>query len=232
MRMSSMKIAGIAILSIAALSILVISSSTTIKSHPGNEKRLELNDGTIIELGPSSTLSYNKLFHRFSPKITLDGEAWSKVKPSSNLIVKTANGIVNGDGGTFRVMSRRSTMEVFCEQGKVQTSNVDGKVKKELVGGQYVNYDGKSIRTSSTKKLNQMTSDKYYMFDSASLLYVLEAIESQYAIQINTNGINTNRSFDGAVTREYQDVALSVVLRPLNINYEVNGSEVTLSEKP
>ena len=230
--MSLMKIAGIAILSIAIISIVITSSSTTVKSHPGNEKRIELNDGTIIELGPSSTLSYNKFFHRFSPKVELVGEAWSKVKPASSLIVKTANGFANGDGGTFRVMSRRTTMEVFCEQGKVQTSNVDGEAKKELVGGHYVNYAGKSIRTSGAKKLNQMTSDKYYMFDSASLLYVLEAIESQYAIKFNTDGINTNRSFDGAVTREYQNVALSVVLRPLNINYDINGSEVTLSEKP
>lgn len=229
--MSFPKITAIVILAVATILIILSIAQRKVVSPAGATKSVTLNDGTKLKLGPASSLTYNRLSYYLSSKVRLQGEALCEIGVGNRLRVITANGIVVGEGGTHRIISRRTTMNVFCTKGKSYTSNIDGGAKHELTGGDFVSYRGKNIGRSGTKRIDQMTSDKYFIFDGASLLFVMEAIEAQYGIRFDAAETNTNRTYNGAVTREYQEVALAVVFSPLNISYEVQGNEVVLTNQ-
>jgi ferric-dicitrate binding protein FerR (iron transport regulator) len=184
-----------------------------------------INDDVTVVVGPASEITYTQ------EKADLTGEAFFEVKPGKSYEVHTPNGIVKGYSANFRVISRRTTMNVFCNTGTLKVSNVDGGAEVEISGGEYVSFRGKNMANRAKKTPNQMTSDKFFVFDSESLLYVFEALEAQYAIDIIPGEVNTNLNYSGAVLRDNMDIALAVIFTPLNVDYSVDANRVILTKR-
>ena len=207
------------------------NNESTIISPVGGHQLINMKDGTEIMLGPESMAKYNDSPFGSPGSIHLEGEAEIKVKPGNQITIRTPNGIVNAQGSSFRVHSRRSDMNVHCMTGKVEVSNIDGGTPKVLVGGEYAIYRGKNLAVSGPKRIDQMTNDKYWVFSSASLSFVLESITAQYGVSFNGDDANLNKVFSGFVPRDELEIALSIALRSSNIDYNSNGSVYTLTER-
>jgi hypothetical protein len=221
----------IRITSLPSLILLVCLLSFTIGCGPSEKKfsspagshmTTTIDDKLTITLGPASNVTCS------TDQCTLEGEALFELKPGVTFTVKTANGIAKGESGTFRVESRRSTMNVSCISGKVKTSNIDGAAEKEIGGLEFVSYRGKNLANHAVKRFDQMTNSKYYFFDSESLLYVMECLEAQFGVKFNMEGINTNLNFSGMIPRDEMEIAFGIVFTPLRISYEEKPGEIIL----
>lgn len=216
--------ANIALMLIMLMFIQCTQSPTTVSSPSGEKRTTMINDDVNVIVGPASEITFTK------DLADLNGEAYFEVKPGKKYEVHTPNGIVKAVSANFRVISRRTTMNVFCNTGTIMASNVDGGAEVEISGGEYVSFRGKNMANRARKTPNQMTSDKFFVFDSESLLYVFEALEAQYGIDIIPGSINTNLNYSGAVLRDDLDIALAVIFTPINVGYEIEGNKVKLSK--
>jgi len=211
---------------LALISFIIFScqeSDMTLSAPVGGYQVLNLKNGNTIKVGPDSKITYN------SKKVFLDGEAEFDLRPDAHMEISTANGIIKAEDALIRVNSRRTTMNAFCKKGKMNTSNVDGSAEKELSEGGYVIYRGKNLAHAGTKNLEQMTDDKKWVFSSSSLKFILEAISAQFGVSFEYGDANLNKVFSGFVPRDDLQIALSIVLRSSNIEYNGNGSVYTLT---
>ena len=193
-------------------------------SPKGGYQQIDLKSGTSIKLGPQSKAIY-KLS---SDQVKLEGEGIIKVPSGKTVTILTPNGKFVGEAGEFRIHSRRTTMNVFVLNGKGTASNIDGEAAKELTSETFAIYNGKNLAHSDKKSLEQMTNDKYWVFNSASVRFILESLAAQYSITFEWSDANLNKVFSGFVPRDDIQIALSIVLRSVGLEYEENGSTYVL----
>tara|TARA_B100000497_G_C7607036_1_gene364540 strand:+ start:188 stop:874 length:687 start_codon:yes stop_codon:yes gene_type:complete len=196
-----------------------------LRSPSGGYQEISFNNGTEVKLGPDSKASYSLS----SSEMVLEGEAVLNVTPGRSFKISTPNGIVSTETGEYRIHSRRTTMNVFVISGKANTSNIDGGAAKELTDKMYAIYNGKNLADANTKAVEQMTNDKYWVFNSASIKFVLECIAAQYGISFEEGDAKLNKVFSGFVPRDDLQIALSIVTRSLSLEYQEDGSRYLLS---
>ncbi|MEE9372935.1 MAG: FecR domain-containing protein [Saprospiraceae bacterium] len=195
-------------------------------SPSGGYQHIEYKNGTIVKLGPQSKAYY----HLSSNEINLTGEAILEVAPDKELNVTTPNGIVNAQSGNYRIHSRRTSLNVFVLNGKAISTNIDGTAKKELTDGMFAIYNGKNLAHFDKKKVEQMTNDKYWVFTSASILFILESLTAQYGVTFDKADANINKVFSGFIPRDDLQIALSILTRSIGLEYVQEGSNYIFSD--
>jgi len=215
-------------LSLFAITLVLFSceeKESEIISPSGGYQEIIFNNGTNVKLGPQSKATFKKS----SSQMYLEGEAFLNVAPGETLFVLTTNGKVRAETGQYRIHSRRSTMNVFVISGKATSSNIDDQVSKELTDEMYAIYNGKNLADTNKKAIEQMTNDKYWVFNSASIKFILECITAQYGVTFKEGDANINKVFSGFVPRDDLQIALSIVTRSLGIEYQEENSTYILS---
>ena len=194
-------------------------------SPSGGYQEIVLNNGSKIRLGPKSLGRYKAS----GKQLYLEGEAELNVAPGKTLDVLTTNGQVKAESGNYRIHSRRSTLVVMVMDGKATTSNVDGGASQELTSEMYAIYNGKNLADANTKTTQQMTNDKYWVFNSSSIQFILESISAQYGVTFEDGDANLNKVFSGFVPRDDIQIAMSILTRSLGLEYVEEGSNYVLS---
>lgn len=211
------------------LSFLLLSSCTEKEKEmiapKGGYQVIPMDNGIEVKLGPDSKAIYKSS----GAALSVDGEAEIRVPEGKKITVNTPNGIVNAQQSLFRLHSRRTTLIVQCKEGSVSTSNIDGGAPKDLIGGNECVYNGKNLADFSEKTVEQMTNDKYWVFNSASLRFILEALTAQYGVDFNNEGANINKVFSGFVPRDEIEIALNIVLRSSGVSYSEQGGAYVLT---
>jgi len=125
----------------------------------GSRTKMELSDGTVVNLNYGSKLEYPLTFTGSTREVTLTGEGFFDVahNPDKPFIVKTKSLNVKALGTIFNVTA-------YPEQDKVKTTLVEGKVVLEktennvvteaigaMVPGQHVEYNTKTEEIHSEK---------------------------------------------------------------------------------
>jgi len=208
----------------ATLMISCEEKDQVMTSPRGGYQIIKLDNGTSINLGPESKATY-KLS---SNQIMLEGEAILDVNPPNTLTVITSNGKMVAQPGEYRVHSRRTTMNVSVLNGKATTSNIDDTAPKELTSKMIAIYNGKNLAHSGEKELEQMSNDKYWVFNSASVRFILESLSAQYSMDFVEGDANLNKVFSGFVPRNDIQIALSIVLRSVGLEYEESDGKLYL----
>ena len=90
-------------------------------------------------------------------------------------------------------------------------------------------YSGKNLSEFGSLNKERMPNDEHWIFRSASLAFVLECVEAQYGIKFDASSANINQTFSGLIPREDLQIALSILLRPLRIEYQINQNTYVLS---
>jgi len=187
----------------------------------------ELPDNSKVNLNANSVLKHSKLSWDANRLTSLDGEAYFKVTPGESFKVATESGEVTVLGTEFNVLQRPGIFEVVCYEGSVSVS-ASGyeRILKPGEGIRFLGEDFSEIRTADRTPswLNNESS-----FDSLPLHYVLNELQRQYDVVINTEAIDTNQKYTGSFTHDNLDLALKSVLTPFNLSFEIINEEIVLS---
>jgi len=198
----------------------------------GERKEGTLPDQSTFILNAESRLTYDANNWANERTLKLSGEAFFEVQKGSTFKVITPNGTVQVLGTKFNVNSRKTTLEVICQSGKVAVLSTDGKKIDEL------------NPTDAIRITNNQTSDKWQTqaaekaswvdgiskFKKVPLANVLGELERQFDIEIQTNGVNVKEIISCNFQHKNLETALKTSLDPLNIKYTINGKTITLNQ--
>ncbi|MDG5492955.1 FecR family protein [Psychroserpens sp. SPM9] len=197
----------------------------------GEQKTIALLDGSEVILNSKSTLSYNEKDWETNRTLSLEGEAYFKVKKGSTFTVKTPNGNVEVLGTQFNVNSTNDLFEVICFEGRVQVqSHQENFVLLPKNSLRRIN--GHTIEKWETLTSNPTWIHGESSFKSVPLRYVISALESQYHITIHAEAVDTTQIYTGSFTHNDLNTALKTVFKSLQIRYtEKEKENIYLSTK-
>jgi len=204
-----------------------LNASIEYKTDIGQTQEIALNKGTTILLNAKSSVAYSK--YQNQRNISLQGEAFFKVTKKGLFTVQTSHGSIEVLGTEFNVISRKNFLEVICYEGKVAVTS-QNKTWTLLPNNAWRSIKGKT-ETWSTDQTSASWLDGESSFKSTPLLFVLQALESQYAVQLIVENLDQNILFTGSFTHNNLDKALKSICLPLGLEYETNdASSIVLSK--
>lgn len=215
-------------------------NSTTAIEYATNKaewKKIELPDGSIVELNANSQLSLSGEWKDGATRIVwLKGEAFFKVKkiPSTNVkfTVITKDLEVDVLGTKFSVNTRNDHTEVFLEEGNI-TLDMQGKIEK-IKPGEFISYsqESKKIidRYKETEEIHSKWKDGVLKIKDASMKDILDEVETIYGIDLIVNDKSLLQKV-GSVAIPVDDIemATSILERVLNVNMEIKGKQVFIN---
>ncbi|SHE52112.1 FecR family protein [Bacteroides luti] len=207
-------------LSVAALIAVLFGCGLWIKSMDmkfvtGNNEQLAfvLPDKSEVKLNENSSVEYNKFLFYFNRNIEMKGEAYYVVTKGRKFTVETPTHLISVLGTRFMV-SETDRFDVFCYEGKVLVESLDKREKKILT-------KGRSFGSDKVMQENQpnWVSHKY-VFNSAPLVDVLEALEEEYKVSIENKNYYKEFVFTGTFPTNDISLALNIILAPYNMSWE------------
>ena len=185
-----------------------------------------LPDNSEVILNASSLLSYNKKEWKEKRDLDLDGEAFFKVSKGQKFTVHTDAGDIQFLGTQFNVKERSNYFEVQCYEGIVAVTygNQEEKLTKgkafRVVNG--VRENVSDFNATEPSWLNYESS-----FVQVPLSQVIEELERQYKIKIQSDNIDLTQLFTGTFTHKDKNIALQSVTIPLKLSYKIDKNSVT-----
>lgn len=193
----------------------------TVRTAPGQTASVALPDGSSVMLNAASWLTYHPLWWKFSPEITLEGEAFFTGRHNRHFTVRSKLGTVTVLGTSFDVYARSGLYRVVCFTGKV---NVTSRTRKSLVltPGEKAEITPageitftKDIRTDD---YNAWTRGQF-VFTAAPLPSVLDELARRYHVRIVlqqkiSSGYTGN--FSASIPVEE---ALNIVCKPFGLTF-------------
>ncbi len=221
-----------AVITILLVGYLFINSlDTTIETKIAEKQTFSLPDNSLVTLNANSLVNYNKKNWNENRELTLDGEAFFKVREGKKFTVNTSQGKVYVIGTQFNVFARDNFFYINCYEGRVNVAFNDTVV--QLPAGNIIKIENNMLVLHTLTKVttSAWTTDESN-FENATLATVLKEFERQYPINITTQNINVTKRFSGTFTHNDLNLALKSVCEPLNLAYTINGEEdVTLYAK-
>ncbi|MDW3190987.1 MAG: FecR domain-containing protein [Cytophagales bacterium] len=208
----------------------LLAGTKTIRAPYGQHQLATLPDGSKVRLNSGSVLSYNKLDWMWSREVTLEqGEAFFEVEKGNEFRVATPEGTVTVLGTTFNVDLFEDKFRVICYTGKVAVAS--GDFSQELRPGYgVVLQDGEVI----DQELVGATATPGWMrgvirLRKVTFKEVLSSLERTFNMEV----LNQDPSLDTLkFTGTYPmnpEIALKLVLEPLNISYSFEASKRKLT---
>ncbi len=205
-----------------------VNLSKKITTDFGEQLTIILPDNSKILLNSKSKISYQKKNWKKNRVIKLEGEALFKVKKGSTFTVETQQGNITVLGTEFNVKTSKNLFEVICFEGKVKTEHQNQT--NILTKGKAIRQIGTKIEKWNTMKTSPSWINGETSFNSMPLQFVIDAIENQYNITINTSKIDTNKRFTGSFTHSNLEVALQTVFVPMKIGVIFKDDKTVLLE--
>ncbi|PQJ76039.1 FecR family protein [Polaribacter gangjinensis] len=196
----------------------------------GEFKTIALLDNSEVLLNAKSSLSYTKKDWKNNRNVRLNGEAFFKVQKGSTFNVLTDNGTISVLGTQFSVHSQDGFFEVICYKGKVKVTSQNNE---------YILTPSKSVRVVNGKVLEDVAiiSDTQpswiageTTFKSVPLKVVIDGLEKQFNIKIESKSIDNTIVFSGSFDNKNLDIALASVFKTTGLNYKITNSTVILSK--
>ena len=194
------------------------NNSITHETNFGEIKTISLLDGSQVILNSKSTITYNDSDWKESRQLTLDGEAYFKVKKGSTFTVNTNNGSVTVLGTQFNVNSTNDFFDVVCYEGKVRV--ISESSEHILLPTQSIRkINVNPSKPSTTQLLEPTWINGESTFNSVPIKYVITALEDQYNIKIDSESIDDTTVFSGSFPHHNLHVALITVFDALDMKY-------------
>ncbi|MDY8137669.1 FecR family protein [Aquimarina sp. 2201CG5-10] len=216
---------------IIILGVFLFNPNESFNTNYGEQLAVTLPDGSEMILNAKSTASFDEDDWNNNRTITLEGEAYFKVKKGSKFTVTTKNGDVSVLGTQFNVQSDTSIFEAICYEGKVSVTN--GQNYKILTAGNaYRNIINTAPEHWTFVAQKPSWIDNTSSFRSVPVKYVFKELEEQYNLQIDTTKIDTEIIYTGTFPNDNIKVALKTVFSTLGIEYSLSkdGKTVVLEK--
>lgn len=218
-----------------------ITQMKTVSTEYGEQKTVELSDGSHIVLNANSSITYyDGWVHEKTVKVHLSGEALFSVSERSSpddpaFRVSTSDGDITVLGTRFSVSTRQEATQVVLEEGSLEISraqDIDNGIqlkpdemarfnKKETLGVQQVNT---RVYTSWVKNL--------FVFDQTPLQKVIERIEHTYGMQVKVeNESLLERKLSGAIESKNLKVLMSALSKTLKTSVTKEDDRIIIGKE-
>lgn len=218
------------ILTVSVWLLFFNSDTTTYYADAGETLEITLPDGqSKVTLAAASSLTVRRGdWKKGRRPVKLSGKALFDVEPGDPFTVTTDVGEVAVLGTTFTVDVFDQSMQVACFEGRVRATTPAGQV--EVPGGEsYLFHQGQWEDMIPVTGSGPSWSQNELSYTKAPLDQVIKALEKEYDITIEINGVAKDRRFTGSFPTDNLSKALKIVFDPLNIHYEIKGKTVYLS---
>lgn len=233
---------------VGAFSLLQIKSSMQpvnieSKSPAGSTSRLELGDGTIVQLNAGSTINYPSHFVGDNRTVSLNGEAYFEVaKDAKHPFVVETNQL------RVKVLGTHFNIKSYEDDYRVITTLMEGSVSVEL--GKNTTVPGKSVILKPNqqiifdKETNKVSiaevnaslyavwKDGECFFEGEKLKDIAKILERQFGTPITIISPNLeNQVFSGFFNKaEGLFHILNSFKRNRNLDYRLNDSGIEIFE--
>lgn len=202
----------------------------------GQTSHLFLFDGTEVWLNSGTKFRYPNRFNRNERNVSIEGEAFFKVKPNKNLPFKVKTGKLEVEvlGTSFNVSAYpgEASQSVVLVEGKVQINNPEGQKIGEMVPGQI------AVKTEGSSTLQVQNTDPYFytswkdgkvVFSGEKLGEIAKKMERWYNVEIRFEKESLkDYKFSGTILRNKpidQTILAMEQLAPIRFNYKVMTNE-------
>lgn len=219
------RVAAVLAIVLASSYFLFSNNVTSYETSIAQTKSVTLPDHSQAILNAGSKLSFNEKKWAVKRDLTLEGEAYFRVKKGQTFSVNTAAGTVKVLGTQFNVKQRKNYFEVTCYHGLVSVAYKQTAVK--LPPGKtfrVINGTIEAVEDFNAKKPSWLEQESG--FNKIPLDQVIAELERQYDIKIKTEGVDTSKLFTGSFTHTNKQIALQSVTIPLKLSYRIEGETV------
>ena len=208
----------------------------------GSVSQMVLPDSSIVYLNSDTELKYAINGTKNHREVSLDGEAWFKVKESMDrpFVVHTSAYDIRVTGTEFNVKAYSGEQEVVTtlESGSVQilsTETFNMKSDKELVPGQQLIFSRESQTVTTrnvTTRFYTSWKDNRLIFINMSLEELFVLLERKYGIDIEVSDPSIlNFHYDGTIKNESILEVMELITLTLPVKYEVSGQKIQIIAK-
>lgn len=218
-------------------------------------REVQLEDGTVIALQPSSKLAYPSHFSSDKREVYLEGEAYFDVakNPAKPFLVHSGNLVTQVLGTSFTIKPDKETNQiivsvktgrvaVFEDNSQVALNNEQQKNNGAiLTPNQKVIYDAGSRHFTTSlvenpepvlAETDNSISTTSFSFDDVSLATVLDNLGKFYAVDILVENENIHRCrFTGNISSQSLHDKLSAICEATNHQYEIKGTKILIKGK-
>lgn len=185
--------AAITLLIVAAVVVFNFSESNTsdlVYETTTSNQKIELPDGSTVNLNKNSKLIVDKDYNSGSRKMTLVGEALFSVEKAQNdapFSVKTDQGLITVLGTEFNVKTNQST-QVYVKHGKVSLSGNSANESIQLTKGELGTADdsGKLSKTTGSENMLFWHSG-ILTFDGVELINIVKEVNERLGSEITVD---------------------------------------------
>lgn len=236
---------------VAAAILLIVAATFTINyfvSKPGETRfetlaetqRIDLPDGSVVNLNRNSSLSFDNDFNTKDRVVRLSGEAFFDVSPNSQkpFIISSGEAQVQVVGTTFNVSAyeRDSQLRVTVETGVVELSASTSGEKVVLRPGDegtFAKSDG-SLSMRANPDVNYRSwSTRHIEFNETSLQEVVRTLNKTYGSNIIISGaVSPNCVVTVTFDQQSLEAVLRVLETTLNLTYRINGDTIEITNAP
>lgn len=199
----------------------IYTHEVTLYAGIGQQKEIELPDGSLVRLDANSSLTYSKRWGD-DRKVSIEGQAFLDIEKGGSFIVNTNKGSVEVLGTQFNVLSTESQFAVDCYEGIVQVKSQG--IEERLAVGQGVQLtNGVFIRQELTQETPDWTRG-YSAYDQAKLSLVIADLKKYYKVEMDLPEKYSELEFTGQFPHDNLTAALRSVLATMEINYTVDSN--------
>jgi|AntRauTorckE5430_2_1112549.scaffolds.fasta_scaffold07948_3 ferric-dicitrate binding protein FerR (iron transport regulator) len=195
----------------------------------GGKDIYELPDGSMVTLNAQSSISYEPEEWLSARRVELTGEAFFEVKKGPPFLVKSPYGDVQVMGTSFNVDARQGRFAVACYTGSVRV--VAGSSSEVLSPSERVLSKGNLFRVDTFDyKKEAAWRDGMHYFEATDLKTVFAELERQFEVRVKLpEGLN-KREYSGFFESGDLEAALQAVCWPMDLDFQVNGARVVISD--
>jgi ferric-dicitrate binding protein FerR (iron transport regulator) len=219
--------AAAVVLLFVGFSSMYLNADETFETGFGEKITVNLPDGSEVLLNAKTTLSFNENSWDTDRTVSLDGEAYFKVKKGEKFTVATTSGTVEVLGTEFNVHHDDDIFEVKCHEGKVKATTKTQKTAILTQAKAFSSVEGKTTSWSfNTNDPSWIDGESNFM--EMPIKHVIEALQDQYEFEFIAENIDTTQRFTGTFSHKNLKLALRTVFDPMEISYTFKGEKTII----
>ena len=220
--------AAAVVLLFVGFSSMYLNADETFETGFGEKITVNLPDGSEVLLNAKTTLSFNENSWDTDRTVSLDGEAYFKVKKGEKFTVATTSGTVEVLGTEFNVHTHDDDIfEVKCHEGKVKATSKTQKTAILTQAKAFSSVEGKTTSWSfNTNDPSWIDGESNFM--EMPIKHVIEALQDQYEFEFIAENIDTTQRFTGTFSHKNLKLALRTVFDPMEISYTFKGEKTII----
>jgi len=204
-------------------------SQIVVQTADNQQKTVWLPDGSQVVLHQNSTLKYTAENWKEESKIFIEGNVFVKNCNAKNLDVYTQQGRIAISNATIELFTDKAFLKILTYKG-----NVDIYINDELTklnqNTEFI-YKNEHRKLTPIKRKSPVWLTNISTFNAMPLGNVLDRLEHFYHVKIDRSSVDTKKLFSGKVPKYDLPLALITVLKPMQIDYKVVGTEIELVKR-